>query len=446
MEILERALWFIFAISVLVAAHEYGHFIVARRLGFKVLRFSIGFGRPLLSWRGGPPDHIQYWLSAIPLGGYVKMLDEHEGPVISDERHRAFHQRPVWQRIAVLLAGPAFNFLFAILAYWLMFVTGVETLKPIVGTVEPDSVAARAGLQSGDEVQTIGGQATLTWDNGMLQLLDELLDDGRIDLTVRGQDGATRALELDVRGRAQELTEPAVLFRGLGIRPGAPAAVGTVAEGSPAERAGLEAGDFVLRGNGQEIQGWGQWVEFLEARPGETVELTVVRDGRELAVAATLDSVQEGDATVGRIGVGAPPIFTEQRYGVGESLPRAAARTWEMITFTVSMIAHMITGDVSLKNMAGPLSIADIAGSSADAGLAVFLSFLALVSISLGVLNLLPIPLLDGGQIVYQLAEWVKGSPLSERSMVLGQQIGIFLVIALMGVAFYNDIVRLFGS
>jgi regulator of sigma E protease len=446
MEILERALWFIFAISVLVAAHEYGHFIVARRLGFKVLRFSIGFGRPLLSWRGGPPDHIQYWLSAIPLGGYVKMLDEHEGPVISDERHRAFHQRPVWQRIAVLLAGPAFNFLFAILAYWLMFVTGVETLKPIVGTVEPDSVAARAGLQSGDEVQTIGGQATLTWDNGMLQLLVELLDDGRIDLTVRGQDGATRALELDVRGRAQELTEPAVLFRGLGIRPGAPAAVGTVAEGSPAERAGLEAGDFVLRGNGQEIQGWGQWVEFLEARPGETVELTVVRDGRELAVAATLDSVQEGDATVGRIGVGAPPIFTEQRYGVGESLPRAAARTWEMITLTVSMIAHMITGDVSLKNMAGPLSIADIAGSSADAGLAVFLSFLALVSISLGVLNLLPIPLLDGGQIVYQLAEWVKGSPLSERSMVLGQQIGIFLVIALMGVAFYNDIVRLFGS
>jgi regulator of sigma E protease len=335
MEILERALWFIFAISVLVAAHEYGHFIVARRLGFKVLRFSIGFGRPLLSWRGGPPDHIQYWLSAIPLGGYVKMLDEHEGPVISDERHRAFHQRPVWQRIAVLLAGPAFNFLFAILAYWLMFVTGVETLKPIVGTVEPDSVAARAGLQSGDEVQTIGGQATLTWDNGMLQLLDELLDDGRIDLTVRGQDGATRALELDVRGRAQELTEPAVLFRGLGIRPGAPAAVGTVAEGSPAERAGLEAGDFVLRGNGQEIQGWGQWVEFLEARPGDTVELTVVRDGRELAVAATLDSVQEGDATVGRIGVGAPPIFTEQRYGVGESLPRAAARTWVMITFTV---------------------------------------------------------------------------------------------------------------
>jgi regulator of sigma E protease len=344
------------------------------------------------------------------------------------------------------LAGPGANFLFAILAYWLMFVTGVETLRPIVGAVEPDSVAARAGLLSGDEVETIGGRATLTWENGMVQLLDELLDDGRIALTVRGQDGATRSLELDVRGRAQELTEPAVLFRGLGIRPGPPAAVGSVMEGSAAERAGLEAGDFVLRGNGQAIQGWGQWLEFLQSRPGETVELTVERGGREVPISATLDAVEQNGKTVGYIGVSGPEVFTEQRYGVLESLPRAAARTWEMITFTVSMIKHMITGDVSLKNMAGPLSIADIAGSSADAGLAVFLSFLALVSISLGVLNLLPIPLLDGGQIVYQLAEWVKGAPLSERAMVLGQQIGIFFVIALTGFAFYNDIVRLFGS
>jgi regulator of sigma E protease len=444
--ILERALWFIVAISVLVAAHEFGHFIVARRLGFKVLRFSIGFGRPLLQWRGGPPDHIEYWLSMIPFGGYVKMLDEHEGPVVSEERHRAFHQRPVWQRVAVLLAGPGFNFLFAILAYWLMFVSGVQALKPIIAGVEPGSVAARSGLQSGDQIEAVGGAATLTWENATLRFLDELLDDGRIELTVREPNGATRELELDVRGRAQELTEPAVLFDGLGIRPGAAAVVGSIVEGSPAEQAGLEAGDRVIRGNGQLIEGWGQWVEFLQTRPGETVELTVLRGEREVVVTATLESVTEDGRTFGRIGANAPELFAEQRYGLLESLPRGVAKTWEVSTFTVSMIGHMIVGEVSLKNMSGPLSIADIAGSSADAGFAVFLSFLAAVSISLGILNLLPIPLLDGGQIVYQLAEWVKGSPLSERAMVVGQQIGIFFVIALTGFAFYNDIVRLFGS
>ncbi len=247
--ILERALWFIVAISVLVAAHEFGHYIVARKLGFKVLRFSIGFGRPLLTWRGGPPDHIQYWLSAIPLGGYVKMLDEHEGPVVSEERHRAFHQRPIWQRVAVLLAGPAFNFLFAILAYWLMFVTGVVALRPLIAGVEPDTAAARAELKAGDEVLTVGGQTTPSWDSAMLRILDELLDDGLIELTVRGSDGETRAVEVDVRGRQQELTEPAVLFEGLGLRPGAAAVIGSILKGSPAERIGLLPGDRVLRGN-----------------------------------------------------------------------------------------------------------------------------------------------------------------------------------------------------
>jgi regulator of sigma E protease len=445
--ILERALWFIVAISVLVAAHEFGHFFVARKLGFKVLRFSIGFGRPLLAWRGGPPDHVEYWLSMIPLGGYVKMLDEHEGPVGSADRHRAFHQRPVWQRVAVLLAGPAFNFLFAIIAYWLMFVTGVEALKPIVAGVEPDSVAARAGLVAGDEIEAIGGEPTLTWESGVLRLLDELLDDGRIELSVRAPDGATRELTLDVRGREQELTEPAVLFDGLGIRPGVPAIAAVVLRDSPGERAGIQPGDVIVRADGQSIEGWGQWVEFLQQRPGETIEVTVLRGTREIELTATLDTLVDNGRSMGRIGIERRlDVTAEQRYGVLESVPRGVEKTWDVITFTVSMIAHMITGDVSLKNMSGPLSIADIAGSSANAGLAVFLSFLAAVSISLGILNLLPIPILDGGQIVYQVAELVKGSPLSERAMVIGQQIGIFFVIALTGFAFYNDIVRLFGS
>jgi regulator of sigma E protease len=445
--ILERALWFIVAISVLVAAHEFGHFIVARKLGFKVLRFSIGFGKPLLAWRGGPPDHIEYWLSMIPLGGYVKMLDEHEGPVVSQDRHRAFHQRPVWQRVAVLLAGPAFNFLFAIVAYWLMFVTGVEALKPLVAGVEPDSVAARAGLVAGDEIESVGGQATVTWENATLRILDELLGDGRIELSVRRPNGDTRDLVLDVQGRTAELTEPAVLFDGLGIRPGVAAIAAVVQPDSPGERAGIEPGDVMLRADGQSIEGWGQWVDFLQQRPGETIDLTVLRGDREVELTVALDTLVDNGRSIGRIGVERRlDVTAEQRYGLLESVPRGIEKTWEVIAFTVSMVGHMVTGDVSLKNMSGPLSIADIAGSSADAGLAVFLNFLAAVSISLGILNLLPIPLLDGGQIVYQLAEGIKGSPLSERAIVIGNQIGIFFVIALTGFAFYNDIVRLFGS
>jgi regulator of sigma E protease len=446
MDLLKTVLWFIVAISILVAAHEFGHFIVARKLGFKVLRFSIGFGRPLLQWRGGPPDYVQYWVSAIPLGGYVKMLDEHEGPVVSEERHRAFHQRPVWQRVLVLLAGPAFNFLFAILAFWLMFVTGVQALKPLIARVEPGSVAASAGLTPGDEIVAIGGRPMSSLDDATLAILDEVLDDGRIRLTLRDPRGATRDTELDVRGREHELTEPTVLFSGLGFQPGPAAVIDVVVEDSPAERAGLEPGDRVIRGDDQPIEGWNQWVDFLRQRPGETVDVTVLRDGRELTVTATLDTLTENGTTRGRIGANGRDPTTELRYGVVESVPRAVEKTWSVVAFSASIVAHMITGEVSLKNMSGPLSIADIAGDSAEAGLAYFLYFLGAVSISLGILNLLPIPLLDGGQIVYQLAEAVKGAPLSERAMVIGQQIGIFFVLALTGFAFYNDIVRLFGS
>jgi regulator of sigma E protease len=452
MEFLQKLLWFLVAISVLVAAHEFGHFIVARKLGFKVLRFSIGFGRPLLSWRGGPPDHIQYWISMIPLGGYVKMLDEHEGPVTATERPRAFHQRPVWQRVLVLLAGPAFNFLFAIVAFWLMFVSGVQVPKPVIGTVEPGSVVANAGVQPGDEIETVAGKRTPTLEAATLTIIAEIVGDGIVDFTVQRADGSTRAVEIDARGRAEELTEPGVLFKGLGFEvgpPPAPAIIGAISENSPAARAGIEPGDRIVRGNGEPLDNWDQWAEFTRSRPGQTVDVTVLRGGREITVTATLESITEDGKTFGRIGAsgsgGRFPTI-DQRYGVLESVPRAVEKTWEQIAFTVSIVAHMITGEVSLKNMSGPLSIADIAGSAAEAGFAYFLSVLAAVSISLGILNLLPIPLLDGGQIVFQLAEWIKGAPLSERAMLLGQQIGIFFVIALTGFAFYNDIVRMFGS
>ncbi|HJR70054.1 MAG TPA: RIP metalloprotease RseP [Gammaproteobacteria bacterium] len=443
----EYVLWFIVAISVLVAAHEFGHYYVARRLGFKVLRFSIGFGRPLLRWRGGPPDHVEYWLSALPIGGYVKMLDEHEGPVDPNDRARAFHQRPIWQRVAVLLAGPAFNFLFAILAYWAMFVSGVQAVKPVIAAVETDSVAARAGIAPGDAIEAIGGEPVATWEDATLRFLDELLGDGRIDLALRSPDGVARDVELDVRGRSAEITEPTVLWSGLGIRLGLPPVVGKVVEGSPAEQAGLRAGDRMLRVDGEPVATWNEWAQYLRARPGATVEIALLRGDREIVTRATLKAlVDRTGQSYNGVGVEQVDVFTVQRYGFIESLPRAVTETWKFSVFSVSMVAHMITGEVSLKNMSGPLSIGEIAGSSANAGFAMFLKFLAAVSISLGIINLFPIPLLDGGQIVYQLAEGIKGSPLSERVMLIGHQLGILFIIALMGFAFYNDVVRMFGS
>jgi regulator of sigma E protease len=450
--------WFIVAISVLVAAHEFGHFWVARRLGFKVLRFSIGFGRPLAVWRSRHPDGTEYWLSMIPLGGYVKMLDERETPVPAADAGRAFNQRPIPHRIAVLLAGPAFNFLFAIVAYWLMFTSGVPGLKSVIGAVQPDSVAAHAGIIAGDEVTAVGGRPTATWENATLRIFDELLADARIDLTVRDPDGRTRNVQLDVRGREAELTAPGALYTGLGVLPGPvlPAVIDSVTPDSPAAAAGLEAGDEVVAIGDKPINSWEQWVNYIKQRPGETVDITARRAGRNLTFSVTIGTAQEGGKTIGRIGASRPStvppglidsLRAEQRYGVFESLPRGVEMTWQVSALTVRMMVRMVVGDVSLKNMSGPLAIADYAGQSAKEGLATFLSLLAGLSISLGILNLLPIPILDGGQVVYQIAEWLKGSPLSERALILGQQIGVFFLIMLMSLAFYNDLSsRIFGS
>jgi regulator of sigma E protease len=451
-----KLLWFIVAISVLVAAHEFGHFWVARRLGFKVLRFSIGFGKPLVKWRSRHPDGTEYWLSMIPLGGYVKMLDEREAPVAASDQGRAFTHRPIPHRIAVLLAGPAFNFLFAIVAYWLMFVTGVPGLKAVIGAVQPDSVAARAGIVAGDQVTAVGGRATATWENATLRILDELLADARIDLTIRDHNGNTRNVELDVRGRETELTAPGVLYSGIGVLPGPvlPPVIGAVAPDMPAAAAGLKAGDEVVAVDGTPVTTWDDWVGYIKQRPGAAVEVTVRRDGERRTFGVTVGAADEGGKRIGRIGASRSSasakdfesLKAEQRFGLLEAVPRGIATTWEISALTVRMLVRMVTGDVSLKNMSGPLTIAEYAGESAQAGLAAFLSFLAAVSISLGILNLLPIPILDGGQVVYQVAEWLKGSPLSDRAVVLGQQIGVFLLILLMSFAFYNDISRHIGS
>ena len=447
---------FIVTIGILVSFHEYGHFAVARALGFKVLRFSVGFGKPLYRWQGRAPaaaavagtpapQPTEYWISNIPLGGYVKLLDEREGPVPAAERHMAFNRRPIPHRIAVLAAGPGFNFVFAIMAYWLMFVTGVPSLKAFVGDISPGSTAAEAGLAEYDEILAVGDQPTPTWEAVTLAILDELLRDGRIDMTVEGADGRARAVELDVRGREAELTEPESLWDGLGFTPGAlPPVIGELTPGGPAERAGLLRGDRLLQAGGEPMDNWATWVEFIRARPDETVSVIVQREGRERRLTLAIGSVELDGQVVGRIGAGADN-YVEQRYGALESIPRGIARTWEMSALTLRMLGRMVVGDVSVRNISGPLTIAAFAGDSARAGLTAILSFLAIVSISLGILNLLPVPLLDGGQIVYQVVEWVKGSPLSERFMLAGQQVGLAMLFVLMSFAFYNDLARIFG-
>ena len=451
---------FIVAIALLIAVHEYGHFWVARRLGFKVLRFSIGFGRPICRWRGA--DGTEYWLSRVPLGGYVKLLDEREGPVPDEERHRAFNRRPIPQRIAVLVAGPAFNFLFAICAYWALFVAGVPGIKPFIGEVTPGSPAAEAGLLEEDLILSVDAQPVETWQGTVLALLDSILDGGDVNLQVMDATGDKRRVMVDLRNKAAELTEPDALFSGIGISPlmpRFPAVIGEVVAGEPAERAGLKIDDRVVAVNSEPVASWEDWVRFLRARPGEDVTVTVERGGELVALALSIGIADEDGRAIGRIGAAinadvrsaataqARERFSaEQRYPIGTAFLQGAQKTWSMSALTLRMLWRMIIGDVSVKNLSGPINIATYAGNSAQAGIGSFTMFLALISISLGIINLMPIPLLDGGQIVYQLVEAVKGSPMSERALVVGQQVGILVLLLIMSVAFYNDLSRIFAN
>jgi regulator of sigma E protease len=453
MTILSYVLAFIVAIGVLVAVHEYGHFWMARRLGIRVLRFSIGFGRPLWSRRG--KSGTEYVLAAIPLGGYVKLLDEREGPVDPAVLAQAYNRKPVWARILVLLAGPLANFLFAVAAYWVLFVAGVPTLKPVVGEVTADSMAARAGLRAGDEIVGVGSHDTTSREAAVLALLQELMNASPITLRVQDGEGNARSVELRPEGDRRELTEPGALLPGLGFEfwyPRIPARVGKVLPGSPAERAGLREGDEIVNVDGQAVSDFEGLVALVQPRPGQRLELSVLRDGDTIAVPVEVESQREGERLVGRIGLQpAPPaelpdgMRTLERHAPLAALTRATEKTWDMSVLTVRMLWNVATGDVSVKNLSGPINIAEYAGFSARQGVLAFLSFLAIVSVSLFVLNLLPIPILDGGQIVFQLAELAKGSPLSDRAQAVGQQIGLFLLLVLMSFAFYNDLSRLFS-
>lgn len=455
MSLIWYALWFVIAVGLLVTVHEFGHFWVARRLGFKVLRFSVGFGRPLLKFVAR--EGHEFWISPVPLGGYVKLLDEREGPVAPRDLARSFTRRPHWQRILVLLAGPTFNIAFAVLVLWgMLWVNGVSEVRPVIGDVLSGSIAAAAGLRSGDEIRAINGAAVGAERDVVFDLLDAMSARGEADLTVKGSDGAERSVRLVVSdaGTRRRLTEPAELFKGLGFQfwPPVPALLGQVVAGGPAARAGLRPGDEIVAVAGAPVANFHDIVARISARPGGRVAIDYRRDGVLHSAVVQVASDDLGGKHVGRIHVMPPALkaypasmVLHTRLTAAGALVRAGAEAWNMSVLQARLFWRMILGRVSLKNLSGPLSIAQFAGESAEAGVAAFLGFLVLISLSLGFLNLLPIPILDGGQIAFQVIEWLKGSPLSERTQAFGQQLGIALLIVLMGVALYNDIARQFG-
>ncbi len=440
---------FIALISILVAVHEYGHYIVGRWSGMKVLRFSIGFGKPIWMYKGGK-DRTEYCVSAIPLGGYVRFLDSREGHVEPEDEGRAFDQRPIPLRIAVLLAGPAFNFLFAIVAYWVLMAGGIMIIKPAVGVVTPDSYADQAGLQFGDKIVSVGDTAATQWETTLVAILGEMVDDGRVPLTLEGSDGRQRQTTLEVGSDKTRLTEPGVLFEGLGFVPWQPPAViAELPNDGPAASSGLAIGDRITTIAGDTIKNFEDLRVAVQPRAGQDIVIEYVRNGRTDSVEVRIGERVVGGETSGYLGVswtteGGDSYYQRITYTPFESLSAAVQKTWMSSVFTIKMLGRMVTGDVSIKNISGPINIAQIAGESAERGWRYFVGILAIISISLGVLNLLPVPILDGGQIVYQLVEALKGGPMTERAQIMGQQVGILALLLLMSFAFYNDIARLF--
>jgi regulator of sigma E protease len=454
MNVIWQGLWFVVAVSLLVTVHEFGHYWVARRLGFKVLRFSVGFGKPLLRRVAGV-DQTEYVLAAIPLGGYVKLLDEREGPVPAAELARSFTRKPPWQRIVVLLAGPGFNIVFAVVVLWAMFwANGITEVKPLVGDVVHHSVADQGGLRSGDEILAIDGSKVTGQRDVVFDLLDAVSARGAASLMVRGQSGDTRTAILNVPDSQERrrLTEPSALFTGLGFQfwsPPIPAVLGQVMADGPAAHAGLKTGDRIVAIQGEPVNDFKDIVALISAHPGEDLAINYRRGGVESSVRVAVANEDVGGKRIGRIHVMPPTggtypdnMLLRTDLTVTAALGRAAQEAWSMTALQARLFGRMVVGRVSLKNLSGPLSIAEYAGDSAEAGVASFMGFLVLISLSLGFLNLLPIPILDGGQIVFQLVEWLKGSPLSERAQAFGQQVGIALLILLMGVALFNDIAR----
>jgi regulator of sigma E protease len=446
---------FVIALGTLITFHELGHFAVARLCGVKVLRFSVGFGRPLWSRRFGV-DRTEWAVGAIPLGGYVRMLDEREGDVPSAERHRAFNRQSVWRRFAIVSAGPIANFIVAIALYWVLGVHGVPGVRPAVDAPPAGSAAAAARFEAGDVVTRVGEHPVRTWQELRWALLQSTLGSARqarIEVeTVRGWID-TRTLDLS-KLSADDLDADFLTTLGLVTwQPPIDPVVREALPGRPAAQAGVLPGDRIVAVDGEAITRWDEFAARIHVRAGVPTRLDLERDGRALQVTVTPAAEQEGGRTIGRVGI-APRVdadamqryMVEIRHGPVEAVGVAVTKTWDASVFTLKMMGRMLTGQVSMRNLSGPLTIADYAGQSAKLGWLAYLSFLALISISLGVLNLLPVPLLDGGHLLYYLVEIIKGAPVSDRALAIGQRVGMVVLVSLMAFALFNDLQRLVGG
>ena len=440
---------FIIALGVLITVHEFGHFWVARRCGVRVERFSIGFGKAL--WRRTDKSGTEYVIAMIPLGGYVKMLDERAEPVAPELRHYAFNNKTVGQRAAIIAAGPIANFLFAVFAYWLVFIIGVPGVRPVVGEITPNSIAAQAQIQPGTELKAVDGIETPDWDAVRLQLVSKIGDEHTTLSVAQFGSNHRQDKTLDLRHWAFEPDKEDPVSS-LGMRPRGPQIEPVLSEvqvNSAASKAGLQAGDRIVKVNGQSLTQWMTFVTLVRDNPDTPLALDIERQGSSLSLTLTPDSKQVNGKAEGFAGV-VPKVIplpdeykTVRQYGPFSAILEASDKTWQLMKLTVSMLGKLITGDVKLNNLSGPISIAQGAGMSAEFGIIYYLMFLALISVNLGIINLFPLPVLDGGHLLFLAIEKLKGGPVSERVQDFSYRIGSILLVLLMGLALFNDFSRL---
>ncbi len=454
MSFLHTVVAFVLALGVLIVVHEYGHYLVARLCGVKVLRFSIGFGSPLWKRRIGR-DQTEWAIAAVPLGGYVKMLDEREGEVMPQELHRAFNRQSVWRRFAVVAAGPVANLLFAITLYWLLFMHGVQEARPIVAAPSAGTPAASAGLRAGETIRAINGEPVASWQDVRWRALQLALEHKPVNLEVINRNNEINWRTLDFASfDAAQLEGDTLAALGLKLyRPQVSPVIGQIVAGSVAQQAGLQAGDRILAVDHRPIESWEELVQSVRSHAGKSLHLVFLRGNERRELALVPEAVQQNGVSIGRIGAAAKldqhaldEFVIVVRYGALTALAKAADKTWDTTAFSLKMLGRMLIGQISWKNLSGPVTIADYAGQSAQLGIVAYLNFLALISISLAVLNLLPIPLLDGGHLMYYTVEIFKGSPVSDRAMEIGQKLGLLLLLVLMAFAFYNDVQRLISG